>query len=78
MKKQIRVQGKTQNSQHHKKGPRTLVSTLASNKIFRVSKFHTYKFEYGSDLSLRVHTRKNIFLFLNQNICCGCSKEPPY
>ena len=27
-------------------------------------------------LQLRVRTRKIIFLFLNRNICCGCSKEP--
>ena len=53
MKKQIRVQGKTQNSQHHKKGPRTLVSTLASNKIFRACRFHIYKFEYGFLCRLR-------------------------
>ena len=26
---------------------------------------------------LRVHTKSLIFLFLNQNICCGYSKEPP-
>ena len=25
---------------------------------------------------LRVRTKKLIFLFLNQNICCGYSKEP--
>ena len=24
----------------------------------------------------RVRTKQIIFLFLNQNICCGCSKEP--
>ena len=28
-------------------------------------------------LKLRVRNRKIIFLFLNQNICCGYSKEPP-
>ena len=28
------------------------------------------------ETSVRVHTRKIIFLFLNQNICFGCSKEP--
>ena len=27
-------------------------------------------------VKLRVCNRKIIFLFLNQNICCGCSKEP--
>ena len=27
-------------------------------------------------LKLRVHTNKIIFSFLNQNICCGYSKEP--
>ena len=27
-------------------------------------------------LKLRVRNRKIIFLFLNQTICCGCSKEP--
>ena len=25
---------------------------------------------------IRVHNRSLIFLFLNQNICCGYSKEP--
>ena len=30
----------------------------------------------GSVLKLRVHNRKINFLFLNQNICCGYSKEP--
>ena len=29
-----------------------------------------------SGLKLIVRTQKNIFLFLNQNICCGYSKEP--
>ena len=28
-------------------------------------------------LKLRVCNENLIFLFLNQNICCGCSKEPP-
>ena len=28
------------------------------------------------DLKLRVPDQKLIFLFLNQNICCGYSKEP--
>ena len=28
-----------------------------------------------SDLQIRVHTGKLFFLFLNQNICCGYSKE---
>ena len=27
---------------------------------------------------LRVCNRELIFLFLNQNICCGCSKEPSH
>ena len=27
-------------------------------------------------LKLRVGNRKMFFLFLNQNICCGCSKVP--
>ena len=37
------------------------------------------KFKYlGScqAFSLRVHTKKLILLFLNQNKCCGYSKEP--
>ena len=29
-----------------------------------------------SGLTLRLRTQKLIFLFLNQNICCGYSKEP--
>ena len=29
-----------------------------------------------SGLKLRVPNEKIIFLFLNQNICCGYSKEP--
>ena len=29
-----------------------------------------------SGLLLRVHNENLIFLFLNQNICCGYSKEP--
>ena len=29
-----------------------------------------------SGLMLRVHNKNKIFLFLNQNICCGYSKEP--
>ena len=28
-----------------------------------------------SDLQIRVRNRKLIFLFLNQNICCGYSNE---
>ena len=31
-----------------------------------------------SGLSLRVHIEKFIFLFLNQNICCGYSKVSFY
>ena len=30
----------------------------------------------GLGLQIRVHNQKLIFLFLNQNICCGYSKEP--
>ena len=30
----------------------------------------------NAGLELRVRHRKTIFLFLNQNICCGYSKEP--
>ena len=30
----------------------------------------------GTGLNLRVRNRKILFLFLNQNICCGYSKEP--
>ena len=29
-----------------------------------------------SGLQIRVHTGKLFFLILNQNICCGYSKEP--
>ena len=29
-----------------------------------------------SGLKIRMSNRKIIFLFLNQNICCGYSKEP--
>ena len=29
-----------------------------------------------TDLQIRVHTEKLFILFLNQNICCGYSKEP--
>ena len=29
-----------------------------------------------ADLKIRVHTEKLFFSFLNQNICCGYSKEP--
>ena len=29
-----------------------------------------------SGLLISLHTGKLFFLFLNQNICCGCSKEP--
>ena len=32
--------------------------------------------ESTSGLKLRVQTKKIIFLFLIQNICCGYSKEP--
>ena len=31
---------------------------------------------YATGLQLRVRNRNLIFLFLNQNICCGYSKEP--
>ena len=31
---------------------------------------------YNADLNIRVHNRKIFFVFLNQNICCGYSKEP--
>ena len=42
--------------------------------------------DHGSDtycsniacLQRRVHTGKSFFLFLNQNICCGSSKEPSH
>ena len=30
----------------------------------------------GSGFQIRVRTGKLFFLFLNQNICCGYSKEP--
>ena len=30
----------------------------------------------SSGLQFKMHNRKIIFLFLNQNICCGYSKEP--
>ena len=30
------------------------------------------------DLQIRVCTRKLFFLILNQNICCGYSKEPSH
>ena len=33
-------------------------------------------FNWASSLELRVRNKNIIFLFLNQNICCGCSKEP--
>ena len=29
-----------------------------------------------SDFQIRVRTGEIVFLFLNQNICCGYSKEP--
>ena len=32
--------------------------------------------ENGPGLYLRLHYENLIFLFLNQNICCGYSKEP--
>ena len=32
--------------------------------------------QYCTGLQIRVHTGKLFFLFLNQNICCGYSKEP--
>ena len=32
-------------------------------------------FDLRSDLQIRVSTGKLAFLFLNQNICCGYSKE---
>ena len=31
-----------------------------------------------SGLQIRVRNQKLFFLFLNQNICCGCSKEPSH
>ena len=31
---------------------------------------------HKAGLQIRVCNRKLFFLFLNQNICCGCSKEP--
>ena len=31
---------------------------------------------YRPLINLRMRTKELIFLFLNQNICCGCSKEP--
>ena len=34
------------------------------------------KMMLNAGLKLRVCTKKLIFLFLNQNICCGYSKEP--
>ena len=34
------------------------------------------KLDCLSGLQLRVRTKKLIFLFLSQNICCGYSKEP--
>ena len=33
---------------------------------------------HGSGLQIRVRTRKLFFLILNQNICCGYSKEPSH
>ena len=29
-------------------------------------------------IKIHVHNQKLIFLFLNQNICCGYSKEPSH
>ena len=37
---------------------------------------HLQSEQHPSGLQIRVHTRKLFFLFLNQNICCGCSKGP--
>ena len=37
---------------------------------------HVALFTISTELKLRVCNTKLIFLFLNQNICCGYSKEP--
>ena len=42
--------------------------------------FHSMVCEHWDSIEsgpqIRVHNRKLFFLFLNQNICCGYSKEP--
>ena len=35
-----------------------------------------HKKPYVADPQIRMRNRKLFFLFLNQNICCGYSKEP--
>ena len=37
--------------------------------------YHTIVFTGYTGHQIRVCNRKLLFLFLNQNICCGCSKE---
>ena len=49
--------------------PADLISL--SHSLYWDTQLHT-------GLELRVRNRKITFLFLNQNICCGCSKEPSH
>ena len=43
--------------------------------MFIVTEYAALK-DANSGLELSVHIKTLIFLFLNQNICCGYSKEP--
>ena len=57
--------------------PRILISDFVSPSLERsIAKSATCKFQYSADLYIRVSDQKLIFSFLNQNICCGYSKEP--
>ena len=51
-------------------GRKNIVSNSRLNMVVHDRERHI------SGLLLRVHNKNLIFLFLNQNICCGYSKEP--
>ena len=66
------------------KGQRYL--NFASNRIMQAAPFHLCRdncplplFEITTNRTLvkSIRNEKLIFLFLNQNICCGYSKESP-
>ena len=50
--------------------------TVKKNLVFAFKSICAYQVEYGTRPLVRVRTKKLIFLLLNQNICCGYSKEP--
>ena len=49
---------------------------ISSPKNAAILNYKISKIINTTGLQIRVHTKKLFFLFLNQNICGGYSKEP--